>query len=1357
MRGRVASDNSLLFLSYACVEADFALQLARDLKCAGVPLWIDRLDATPEQWKTDIDKALSVATAMIVIISPEYVNSAYTMRELKQASKRKLPIIPLLIRPLRPDEWQSELRGEEAVDFVHWRNERLYQQRLETLLAGLRKSVRISDPADTETRYLYTLITRLESRKTLTQFIDLSAEPRMNQDIVRPPLRLSAIWGTNSPLYELNPEYHYRAPIGSLTEALEKFPHFVLTGAPGVGKTTALERFTLDAAYLRLKLGRSAPLPLLIDLANWDDKMNVEAFIRQSAMFEGESLMPFTSWEALLCLDGLSEMGAAGEAKADMLRAWLRDETAPRQVIISCRRHDPLLPVDLPLVEMREMDENGIRQFVEACLDDATAPSLLDQIFPRKAEDQARAYHLYALARNPAMLSGLVFLHKGSPVSELPLNNGTLLKRLFSTYWLWKRLSQMPAWIPYKEIENALGRLALVMIDANRPALITRDEALNILGEERLYDAAIHGELIEQLGDRVRFRDRNTQEFFAATAMPPAELTVRLLSARFDDWGRRISSRWDPIVIFLSGTLSSPDALIRSVAEIDPYLAGSCIASGVLVSDTLYDQMVTILSRFAIDAENDGRVAAAEVLNAIHRKIAIDVLLDIMRGASWKHRISAAQTLKEGSGVLPSAMFERLSEWDWTPGDQAAEALREVGVEAAPLLLNLLDDENWEQRRGAAWALGILGDKAAVPGLVEALRDADMLVRKEAVVALQTIGDEQAVPSLCATLRDVDWRVRKSVVDALVSFGGASVNCLSEGLNDPDGDIRQASARALAQVGDERILPLLLQVSYDRNVEVRAAVVEALGRVGGPGAVTRLTESLSDTARSKWHDKPVCELAIDGLQQIGTAEALAAVDHFSHPKTQPETQPESPATSEFSDIYQLMDQLSDRSWEKRRAAVKALGQLADTSAVPALIEQLHDEDSHVRYAVVKELARYHDDAVIDALLDALHDPECLVSDAAAEALAGMKTMALAGLLAKLSDQNPDVRGLAVGAIGQIGDASAISFLDDLLSDGERPRWEKKRICDLAAEALERIHFTQTQIGLGDPPGQRPNQQPKRPAKPKLVKSPEPPAQVDEPQAAVPTKQDEAAQWAELNDLLDSLHDADWHVRREAAQVLRDHAKTLRGAADPFVIERLLAGLNDADHMVRWAVVEALAWIKDPATSPYLLDLLQDDSWTVRTAVIRALLELGDPSITAVLVGSLDDDHPMVRETAAEVLGRLREPSAVPALVQKLNDEEPFVRRSAAYALGAIGDPSVTKHLTDKLEDGDPQVRWTAAEMLGRMGDPSAVDALIDALHDNYVPTWETRRICDVVAEALLAIGDREGMRAVERWRLGQLV
>jgi len=38
------SDNGHIFLSYRSIEADFALQLAADLKNIGVKLWMDRLD-----------------------------------------------------------------------------------------------------------------------------------------------------------------------------------------------------------------------------------------------------------------------------------------------------------------------------------------------------------------------------------------------------------------------------------------------------------------------------------------------------------------------------------------------------------------------------------------------------------------------------------------------------------------------------------------------------------------------------------------------------------------------------------------------------------------------------------------------------------------------------------------------------------------------------------------------------------------------------------------------------------------------------------------------------------------------------------------------------------------------------------------------------------------------------------------------------------------------------------------------------------------------------------------------------------------------------------------------------------------
>jgi HEAT repeat protein len=382
----------------------------------------------------------------------------------------------------------------------------------------------------------------------------------------------------------------------------------------------------------------------------------------------------------------------------------------------------------------------------------------------------------------------------------------------------------------------------------------------------------------------------------------------------------------------------------------------------------------------------------------------------------------------------------------------------------------------------------------------------------------------------------------------------------------------------------------------------------------------------------------------------------------------------------------------------------------------------------------------------------------------------MGAKALPGLTLALTDDNPDVRGRAIETLGKIGDPSVVPALMEHLSDDQRPRMEGKRIRDLAVDALKRL-------GAYVDPSPKAEPESAGELLPIMDDLPGAFAAGEAPDDEFPVSADDEgvlpvlsplpetmppepltqAQWDQLDELLKGLHSADWHERREAARALRDGAKGLRGVMNPGVIAQLMRALKDADALVRWAVVEALAWIKDEAPIPDLLRLLHDENWTVRTAAIRALVEIGDRAVLPKLVQALEDQHPLVRETAAEALGRLHDRGAAAGLINRLGDEEPFVRRAAVFALGTLGDPAYALPVARLLDDTDAQVRWTAVESLGRLREPATVGVLKRYLSDTQVPTWETRRMCDVVAEALQAIGSEDGLDAVERWRMGQPV
>jgi predicted NACHT family NTPase len=114
----------------------------------------------------------------------------------------------------------------------------------------------------------------------------------------------------------------------------------VLIGAPGAGKTTAIQRLVLDTARTRLADAQHSALPLLLYLPSWAaDQVTPDDFVRaarQSADLPDIDPLPLIlNGEVHLFLDGLNEIGAKESERAAQLRDWI--ERGPRQIVVTCR------------------------------------------------------------------------------------------------------------------------------------------------------------------------------------------------------------------------------------------------------------------------------------------------------------------------------------------------------------------------------------------------------------------------------------------------------------------------------------------------------------------------------------------------------------------------------------------------------------------------------------------------------------------------------------------------------------------------------------------------------------------------------------------------------------------------------------------------------------------------------------------------------------------------------------------------------------------------------------------------------------------------------------------------------------
>lgn len=213
-------------------------------------------------------------------------------------------------------------------------------------------------------------------------------------------------------------------------------------------------------------------------------------------------------------------------------------------------------------------------------------------------------------------------------------------------------------------------------------------------------------------------------------------------------------------------------------------------------------------------------------------------------------------------------------------------------------------------------------------------------------------------------------------------------------LKDEDWAIREEAATALGTLRDPRAVPSLVSVLRDADRAVREAAIGALTAIGEP-SVPAVGLCLSDS-------------------ELGVQEAASAV---------------LAAIADERVLVPLIASLGSRNWIVRMHATKALRRVKDPVSIEALFPLLQDKVKAVREEATATLAAIGD-AAIPRLIEALMHTEWLVRLHAVEALGKMRSSAaVEPLLSVLfNDSDNAIREDAVRALGQIGDARALEFL-----------------------------------------------------------------------------------------------------------------------------------------------------------------------------------------------------------------------------------------------------------------------------------------------------------------------------------------
>lgn len=197
----------------------------------------------------------------------------------------------------------------------------------------------------------------------------------------------------------------------------------------------------------------------------------------------------------------------------------------------------------------------------------------------------------------------------------------------------------------------------------------------------------------------------------------------------------------------------------------------------------------------------------------------------------------------------------------------------------------------------------------------------------------------QVVARLLTLLKDPAPDVRRTAALSLGKIGEpAAATALRDGLSDADERVRQYSAWALGNLGEEGLKQaglVLVETLKDPSLPVKAAAAEAIGKLGG---TDEMVELLSETLKDP---DPVTRQAV--VQALGWLEAPS-----SYPA--------------------LLTALRDREAPVRQGVVAALGELADQRVIPALrMRLLKDPDVGVRSEAAFRLGKLGDDLVLPTL------------------------------------------------------------------------------------------------------------------------------------------------------------------------------------------------------------------------------------------------------------------------------------------------------------------------------------------------------------------------------------------------------
>lgn len=256
------------------------------------------------------------------------------------------------------------------------------------------------------------------------------------------------------------------------------------------------------------------------------------------------------------------------------------------------------------------------------------------------------------------------------------------------------------------------------------------------------------------------------------------------------------------------------------------------------------------------------------------------------------------------------------------------------------------------------------GGPDSVPRIAPYVKDPDVSVRIEAVKALDNIGGPQTVDPLLIAAKDSDAEIQIRATDGLINVYlpgyikngmSGSISRVGNSIKAKFSDTNDKIIDAYVMVRPGVIAALGNLAKNGATVDARANAARAIGILRGRAAIPDLIEAL----RSK--DDPVMYEALIALQKIrdpASGPKMAFVVHDLNDRIQIAALETTGILANKETAPDVRDALSHaRDNKVRRAALEALGMLADAQDRDTFLRYLNDKDESLRASAAEGLGR----------------------------------------------------------------------------------------------------------------------------------------------------------------------------------------------------------------------------------------------------------------------------------------------------------------------------------------------------------------------------------------------------------------